>query len=73
MTNNLLQFPDPSEILSKLPALVVGPLGGCIVTPDGEVEIYDHQELKSIARDHDFLVCNLPMPYKMQNLSQHQT
>lgn len=61
MKNNLLHFPDPKEILSKLPALVVGPIGGCIVTPDGEVEIYDHSELKKITRDHDFLICNLPV------------
>jgi ATP-dependent DNA helicase DinG len=61
MTNNLIQFPEPSDILSKLPALVIGPLGGCILTPDGEVEVYDHHELLKITRDNDFLVCNLPV------------
>lgn len=61
MTNNLLQFPDPAYILGQLPALVVGPLGGCIVTADGEVEVYDHRELISIVKDHDFLVCNMPV------------
>lgn len=61
MINNLLQFPDPNETLSKLSALVVGPLGGCIVTADGEVEVYNLSELKNITRDHDFLVCNLPV------------
>ncbi len=31
------------------------------MTPDGEVEIYDHRELVNITKDHDFLVCNLPV------------
>ena len=61
MSGSHLQFPDPIEVLSKLPALIVGPVGGVIMTPDGEVEIYDHQELRKIVRDHDFLVCNMPV------------
>lgn len=61
MTSSLLKFPDPDEMLSKLPALVVGPLGGVIMTPDGELEVYDIAELRKIVRDHDFLVCNLPV------------
>ncbi len=61
MNNSLLQFPDPTEALSVLPALVVGPLGGVIMTPDGEVEVYQHSELRNIVKDHDFLVCNVPV------------
>lgn len=61
MTSSLIQFPDPFETLSKLPALVVGPLGGVIMTQDGEVETYDTVELRNIVRDHDFLVCNRPV------------
>lgn len=61
MNDSLLQLPDPIDVLSKLPALIVGPVGGVIMTPDGEVEIYDHKELRKIVRDHDFLVCNLPI------------
>ena len=61
MTSSPLQFPDPDETLSKLPALIAGPLGGVIMTPDGEVEIYDISELRKIVRGHDFLVCNLPV------------
>tara|TARA_R110002096_G_scaffold257381_1_gene451031 strand:- start:389772 stop:392513 length:2742 start_codon:yes stop_codon:yes gene_type:complete len=61
MTSALLQFPDPFNTLSKLPALVVGPLGGVIVTPDGEVETYALSELRKILRDHDFLICNRPV------------
>ena len=61
MTSSLLHFPDPSETLSSLSALVVGPLGGVIMTPDGEVEVYTHDELRQIVRENDFLVCNLPV------------
>ena len=61
MSNSLLQFPDPFETISKLPALVVGPLGGVIMTTDGEVEVYSLPELRKIIRDHDFLVCNIPI------------
>ncbi|MEZ5757629.1 MAG: ATP-dependent DNA helicase [Emcibacteraceae bacterium] len=61
MTTSLLQFPDPDETLSKLPALVVGPLGGVIMTSDGEVEVYTLSELRKIVRDHDFILCNLPV------------
>ncbi|MDG1708369.1 MAG: hypothetical protein P8H03_06385, partial [Emcibacteraceae bacterium] len=61
MTSPLLKFPDPFETLSKLPALVVGPIGGVIMTPDGEVEIYDHAELRQITKENDFLICNLPV------------
>lgn len=61
MNGSLIQFPDPSEALSKLPALIVGPLGGVIMTSDGEVETYDIGEIRNIVRDHDFLVCNRPV------------
>ncbi|MBT7583362.1 MAG: ATP-dependent DNA helicase, partial [Kordiimonadaceae bacterium] len=61
MTSSLYKFPNPDEMLSKLPALVVGPLGGVIMTPDGELEIYDIVQLRKIVSDHDFLVCNLPV------------
>jgi len=61
MTSSLLKFPNPDEMLSKLPALVVGPLGGVIMTHDGELEVYHIAELRKIVRDHDFLVCNLPV------------
>lgn len=61
MTSALLQFPDPFDTISRLPALVVGPVGGVIVTPDGEVETYALSELRNILRDHDFLICNRPV------------
>ena len=61
MINSSPKFPDPMETLSRLAALVVGPLGGVIVTPDGEVELYELSELRKILRDHDFLVCNRPV------------
>ena len=61
MTSTLLQFPDPFETLSKLPALVVGPLGGVIVTPDGEFEAYRLSELRNMLQGHDFLICNRPV------------
>ncbi len=61
MTSSLLQFPDPFETLKKLPALIVGPIGGVIVTTDGEVETYHHSELRKIVRENDFLVCNIPV------------
>jgi len=32
-----------------------------IMSPDGEVEVYDHAELRQITRDNDFLICNLPV------------
>ncbi|MDC1089831.1 ATP-dependent DNA helicase [Emcibacteraceae bacterium] len=61
MTSSLLHFPDPFKALAKLSALVVGPIGGVIMTPDGEVEVYTHDELRNIVKNHDFLVCNLPV------------
>jgi ATP-dependent DNA helicase DinG len=61
MTSSLLHFPDPSETLSSLSALVVGPIGGVIMTPDGEVEVYSHDELRRIVKENDFLVCNIPV------------
>lgn len=61
MTSSQLHFPDPSETLSSLSALVVGPIGGVIMTPDGEVGVYSHDELRQIVRENDFLVCNVPV------------
>ncbi|NOZ65984.1 MAG: hypothetical protein GXP00_05745 [Alphaproteobacteria bacterium] len=50
MTDPLINFPDPFEVLSRLPALVVGTDYGTIVTLDGEVMAYDLKELKKIVR-----------------------
>lgn len=61
MSSSLLQFPDPMEALAKLSALVISPVGGVIMTPDGEVEFYEHSELRNITRKNDFLVCNIPV------------
>ena len=58
MTEPLLNFPDPFEVLSRLPALVVGPHHGAILTTDGEVVEYDLKDLKNIVRDQSFLICN---------------
>ncbi|MCK5424587.1 MAG: ATP-dependent DNA helicase [Emcibacter sp.] len=58
MTEPLFNFPDPFEVLSRLPALVVGPSHGTILTPDGEVVEYDLRDLKKIIRDQAFLICN---------------
>jgi len=58
MTDPLVNFPDPFEVLSRLPALVVGPDHGVIVTPDGEVTDYDIPDLKDIVRDKALLICN---------------
>ncbi len=68
MTNTLLQFPDPFMALERLPALVVGPLGGVIMSTDGEVEVYSLKGLKQFVRKHDFLVCNLPVVCRHLNL-----
>ncbi|MBT5185243.1 MAG: ATP-dependent DNA helicase [Kordiimonadaceae bacterium] len=67
MTSSLIEFPDPFEALTKLPALVVGPLGGVIMTSDGEVEVYEHSELRKIIRGNNFLVCNLPVTSRRLN------
>ena len=61
MTNPSPHFSDPMDTLSRLDALVVGPLGGVIVTPDGEVEKYELAELRKILHNHDFLICNRPI------------
>ncbi|PHZ84198.1 ATP-dependent DNA helicase [Paremcibacter congregatus] len=61
MSESLLQFPDPFEALSRLPALVVGPTYGLILTPDGEVIEYDLPELRKQIREQAFLICNLPV------------
>jgi len=61
MRESLLQFPDPSLALDRLPALVVGPNHGVILSPDGEIAEYDLAELKKIVRDQDFLICNQPV------------
>ncbi|VAV96288.1 DinG family ATP-dependent helicase YoaA, partial [hydrothermal vent metagenome] len=58
MTEPLVTFPDPFEVLSRLPALVVGPGHGIILTPDGEVGEYDIRELKKAVRDQAFIICN---------------
>lgn len=58
MAEPLFNFPDPFEILSRLPALVVGPDHGAILTPDGEVGEYERPDLKKIVRDQPFLICN---------------
>ncbi|MBL4767438.1 MAG: ATP-dependent DNA helicase [Rhodobacteraceae bacterium] len=58
MTEALLNFPDPFEVLTRLPALVVGPHHGTILTPDGEVVEYALKDLKNIVRDQAFLICN---------------
>ena len=58
MTEPLFNFPDPFEVLSRLPALVVGPTHGTILTPDGEVEDYELKDLKQVIRDQAFLICN---------------
>ena len=58
MTAPLVTFPDPFEALSRLPALVVGPGSGTVLTPDGEVIDYDISDLKGIVRDQAFLICN---------------
>ena len=58
MTDPLINFPDPFEVLSRLPALVVGTDYGTIVTLDGEVMAYDLNELKKIVRGQAFLICN---------------
>ena len=41
-----------------MPALVVGPGHGTILTPDGEVVDYDLKDLKQVIRDQAFLICN---------------
>lgn len=61
MTEPLFNFPDPFEVLSRLPALVVGPNHGTILTPDGEVVDYDLKDLKQVVRDQAFLICNQKM------------
>ncbi len=58
MPEPLFNFPDPFEVLSRLPALVVGPDHGTVLTPDGEVVEYDLPDLKKIVRDQAFLICN---------------
>ncbi len=58
MTEPLVTFPDPFEVLSRLPALIVGPGHGIILTPDGEVGEYDIRELKKAVRDQAFIICN---------------
>ncbi|VAX03202.1 DinG family ATP-dependent helicase YoaA [hydrothermal vent metagenome] len=58
MTEPIVNFPDPAEILSHMPALVVGPHHGTILTPDGEVTEYTIKELKKLVRNQAFLVCN---------------
>ncbi len=58
MTEPLPSFPDPAEVLSHMPALVIGPHHGTILTPDGEVAEYAIKDLKKIVRDQAFLICN---------------
>ncbi len=58
MTEPLFNFPDPFEVLSRLPALVAGPSHATILTPDGEVVDYELADLKGIVRNQAFLICN---------------
>ncbi len=58
MPDALLNFPDPFEVLSRLPALVIGQDHGTILTPDGEVMDYDLKDLRGVITDQAFLICN---------------
>ncbi|MDA0707574.1 MAG: ATP-dependent DNA helicase [Proteobacteria bacterium] len=65
MTKFLKELSNPIEALNQLPALIVGPLGGVIMTSDGEVEIYALDEIRKIVASHDFLICNLPVTSRL--------
>ncbi|WP_321395527.1 ATP-dependent DNA helicase [Emcibacter sp.] len=61
MTDSLMSFPNPEEVLSRTSALVAGPTHGVIISPDGEVEEYDHGALRRKIRGQAFLICNPPV------------
>jgi len=58
MTTPFLTFPDPFDLLSRLPALVVGPKSSVILSPDGDILAYDNKDLTKVIKDQSFLVCN---------------
>ncbi|MCF8473409.1 MAG: ATP-dependent DNA helicase [Emcibacter sp.] len=58
MAEKLLNFPDPFEALSRLPALIIGQNHAIILSPDGEVMDYALKDLKKIVKDKAFLICN---------------
>ena len=61
MTDSLMSFPPPQEVLERTGALVAGPTHGIIISPDGEVEELEHGALRRKIRAQSYLICNRPV------------
>ncbi|MAU41203.1 MAG: helicase [Kordiimonas sp.] len=61
-------YPHPDNVLSTLPALVVGAQNAVIVSPEGEVDLFPLEQAGRKLKRGRFLICNLPLTLRRLNL-----